>query len=114
MADVTGTVHRSFGGKDLRLRLTWAGLATLQEKYGNDIGGLLNDDMEGVPPFRLMIDVVSLSLQKGEGMEPEVADDLADDLITEDNGLVPALLAAAFPDVKEPQKGNRKAPRAKA
>lgn len=110
MADVTGAVHYEFGGKHYVLRLTLGGIGKLQGKHGNDLGGLLSGKVEGIPPFAIMVDMVAASLEKGQRMDPEMAADLADDMLTADQTLIERVLKAAFPDAKP---GNANAPKAK-
>lgn len=109
MADVTGALHHEFGGRTYALRLTLGGIAKLQGKYGNDLGGLLTGKVEGTPPFGIMIDMVAAALEKGERLPADEAADLADDMLTADKRLVEGLMKAAFPE----QAGNETAPKAK-
>lgn len=109
MADVTGALHEDFGGKTYTLRLTLGGIAKLQAKYGNDLGGLLSGGIEGVPPFGLMIDIVAAALEKGERISAGDAADLADDMLTADQTIMGRLMKS-FPD----QVGNGQAPKVKA
>ena len=111
MADVTGALHHSFGDKTHTLRLTLGGIANLQGRYGNDLGGLLSGKIEGTPPFRLLIDVVAEALKKGEGLSEDDAAALADDMLTADKQLVQRVLDMAFPT--QDASGNAKAPGAK-
>lgn len=106
MADVTGALHHEFAGKTYTLRLTMAGIAALQDKHGNDLGGLLTGGTQGIPPFALLIDIVIEALVKGEKMQRDEAEELADDLLTADQTLAVRILNASFPDVS----GNAKAP----
>lgn len=122
MADVTGTLHHHHDGRTYALRLTMGGLAKLQGRHGLDLGGLLSakfdlpDDREAedgeaarpIPPFAIMLDVVAVSLEKGERMDPEDAAELADDLLTGDRGLCGAVMQAAFPGAAKA--GNARAP----
>lgn len=109
MADVTGALHHEFAGKTYVLRLTLGGIAALQGRYGNDLGGLLTVGIQGVPPFGLMIDIVTEALRKGERMPESEARDLADDILTADQSVAMMVLTAAFPD----QPGNEPAPKSK-
>lgn len=109
MADVTGALHHDFGGKAYTLRLTLGGIAKLQGKYGNDLGGLLTGGIEGVPPFGIMIDIIAAALEKGERISADEAVDLADDMLTADQSIMEKVMKSAFPD----QVGNAKAPKAK-
>lgn len=108
MADVTGALHHDFGGRSYTLRLTLGGIAKLQGKHGNDLGGLLTG-IEGIPPFGVMIDLLAAALEKGEGIPSDKAADLADDMLTADQGIVQRLMTAAFPA----SAGNAEAPKAK-
>ncbi|MEO1950040.1 hypothetical protein [Thioclava sp.] len=123
MADVTGTLHHDHDGKTYALRLTMGGLAKLQGRHGLDLGGLLSgkfDLPEGaepengseaarpIPPFAIMLDVVAVSLEKGERMDPAEAAELADDMLTGDRGLCGAVMQAAFPGAAKA--GNARAP----
>lgn len=111
MSDITGTLHHDFRGKTFALRLTLGGIAKLQGKHGLDLGGLLSGTNTGTPPFGIMIDMVSVALVKGGDVAEETADDLADDMLTEDKALIERLMQAAFPE--QDAKGNGKAPKAK-
>lgn len=97
MADITGTLHHSFDGKDYRLRLTWGVLADLQDEYGDDFLSRLEPAEGKAPPLRLMIGIVAKALVKGERMAPAEAEDLADDMLTSDPDIVPRLMQGAFP-----------------
>lgn len=98
MADVTGTLHHDFGGKNYRLRLTWGVLADLQGEHGEDFLSRLDAGEGKLPPFGLMIDIVAKALAKGEGMTAVEADGIADDMLTSDPELVSRLIQAAFPE----------------
>lgn len=98
MADVTGALHHSHEGNGYTLRLTLGGIGKLQSRHGNDLGGILTGQMTGIPPFAIMIDMVAVSLEKGEGIGSAEALDLADDMVTADRGLFERLMKAAFPD----------------
>ena len=111
MADVTGALSHSFGGKQYALRLTLGGIAKLQAKHGNDLGGLLSGKVETVPPFGIMIDMIAVALEKGQKMGADEAADLADEMMTADKGVFERLMKAAFPDADP---GNADAPRRKA
>ncbi|WP_294932422.1 hypothetical protein [uncultured Paracoccus sp.] len=121
MADATGALHHEFDGHNYSLRLTLGGIAKLQGRHGDDLGGLLSgkyDSDEGkgqkIPPFGIMIDIVAESLVKGENLPEEDARDLADDMLSADLGLFQQVLASAFPDLRKGTgQGNRKAPKAK-
>lgn len=107
MADVTGALHHDFGGRGYSLRLTLGGIAKLQGKHGNDLGGLLTGTAEGTPSFAIMIDMVAAALEKGERLPADEAADLADDMLTADKRLVERLMKAAFPETA----GNDEAPK---
>ncbi|MCL4065343.1 hypothetical protein M3484_01970 [Pseudomonas sp. GX19020] len=118
MADVTGALHHDFRGKSYTLRMTMRGLAQMQEKHGNDLGGLLSEggDKSAVPPLAPALDLISIALQRGEGLDAEEADNLADEMMTADRNLGGRVLAAAFPDVKAAQEaapGNARTPATK-
>ena len=121
MADATGALHHEFGGHSYTLRLTLGGIAKLQGRHGDDLGGLLSgkyDASEGqapkIPPFGIMIDIVAESIVKGEKLPQEDALDLADDMLSADLGLFQQVMASAFPDLRKGTgEGNRKAPKAK-
>lgn len=98
MADVTGALHHSFGGKNFALRLTWGVLADLQGAHGDDFLFRLEPVEGKLPPFALMIDIVSRSLMRGEGFPESEARDLADDMLTADPELVSRLMESAFPN----------------
>lgn len=107
MSDVTGILHEVYGGKSYDLRLTMGGIGSLQAQYGNNIAGLLDGTAGDIPNFNALIALVSLSLQKGSGMDAEAADGLADDMLTKDVGLATRIITAAFPSAS----GNAKKPR---
>ncbi len=104
MSDVTGTLRRTHAGREYELRLTFGAIAGLQADHGVDLGGLLSEDgITGVPPFGLLLDIVSAALRKGQrDMARPEADELADELLSADPQLFAALLKTAFPD----QRGN--------
>lgn len=112
MADVTGALHHEFGGKTFTLRLTLGGIAKLQAKYGNGLGGMLDGTIRGTPPFGIMIDVLAVALEKGQQLPADQAADLADDMLTAGVSLFEELMKAAFPDLAKA--GNAKAPKVKA
>ena len=116
MADVTGALHHEFQGKSYTMRITMRGLAHLQGLHGNDLGGLLSAGGSDIPALRPSLDLVSVALQRGEGIDQPEADDLADEMFTADRTLAGRVLAAAFPDAvaeEAPAGGNAKAPAAK-
>lgn len=98
MADVTGTLHHSFGGQMFKLRLTWGVLAELQERHGKDFLARLDVPEGGLPEFALLIDIAALALAKGDGVPEDRARDVADDMLTADPSLIQRLIASAFPD----------------
>lgn len=110
MADVTGALHHEFGGRTYCLRLTMAGLGRVQDRHGNDLGGLLSDDASAVPPFSVLVLLVAVALEKGERIGADDAADLADEMMTADPGLSGRLLHAAFPGMFKGGPGNAKAP----
>lgn len=111
MADVTGALHHDFGGKTYTLRLTMATLGKLQGVHGNDLGGLLTGKAEGVLSFTMLVDIVAAGLQKGGGADAETSGELADEMLTADQGIVTRLMEASFPALTNA--GNVKAPKAK-
>ena len=98
MADVTGTLHHTYGGKSFTMRLTWGVLAALQARHGNDFLSRLDVGAGSLPEFALLIDIAALALAKGEGIHEDQARDIADDMLTADPGLIQRLIASAFPD----------------
>lgn len=119
MADVTGALRHEFGGRTYCLRITMLGLADLQDKYGEDIGGFLSGKFDTpedgspavIPPFRIMVDMVKVALMKGENMTESEALDLADDMTTANRDLGMLAMQAAFPPEKA---GNAPARKRKA
>ncbi|WP_277022259.1 hypothetical protein [Paracoccus hibiscisoli] len=109
MADITGTLRHEHDGKSYALRLTLGGIGKLQGKHGDDLAGLLTGKFDGpgqIPPFSVMVDIVAVSLEKC-GMAADEAADLADDMLTADQGIVARIMQAAFPQAKP---GNAPAP----
>lgn len=113
MADATGTVHQEFGGKTYELRLTMRSIAALQEKYGNSVAGLLDGTAGEIPNFGALLDLVSLALQRGSKIDSADADDLADEMMSEDTEIVGRIITAAFPDAGG-DVGNATGPKAAA
>uniref|UniRef100_UPI0040482988 hypothetical protein n=1 Tax=Yoonia sp. TaxID=2212373 RepID=UPI0040482988 len=111
MVDPTGTIHEDFQGKSYDLRLTTRGIATLQDKYGNNVAGLLDGTAGDLPKFGALLDLVSVSLQKGSKISVEEADEIADEMLTHDTEIVGRIISAAFPEEKS---GNVKKPKKKA
>lgn len=111
MADFTGVIYESFGGKEYAMQLTMRGIARLQEKYGNTIGGLLDGTVGDIPDFSPLLDLVSISLQKGSKLSAEDADEIADSILTADKEIVGRIVSAAFPEAAP---GKRKGPKVKA
>lgn len=107
MADLTGTIREGFGGKEYELRLTMRGIATLQDRYGLTLGGLLDNSIGDIPPFGLLLDLVSVSLQKGSKLPEAEADDLAEELLTADQMIVGRIIKATFPEI-EGDEGEKK------
>lgn len=108
MADITGALHITHDGRELTLRLSMAGLGRLQDRHGPSIGGLLDEDRteDQLLNFGILIDAVSIALQKGMRMDADEADDLADDLVSADQEIVARLLEAAFPAPLAARKGS--------
>ncbi|RNF35389.1 hypothetical protein [Paracoccus methylarcula] len=106
MADITGALHITHDGRELTLRLSMAGLGRLQNQHGPSIGGLLDENRgeDQLLNFGILVDAVSIALQKGMRMDSEEADDLADDLVSADQGIVARLLEAAFPEPQVAEK----------
>lgn len=113
MAEPTGTIHEEFDGKTYALRLTMRSIATLQEKHGNNVAGILDGTAGEIPSFSAILDLVSLALQRGEGVTAEQADELADDMLSRDQQLVGRIVQAAFPGAGGDE-GNGTGPRAAA
>lgn len=107
MSEVTGTVHEVFANKSYDLRLTMGSIGLLQDKYGNNIAGLLDGTAGEIPNFSALVTLVSVSLQKGSGLDAETADGLADEMLTKDIGLAERIITAAFPSAP----GNAKKPK---
>lgn len=107
MADITGALHITHADRELTLRLTLGGIGKLQRKHGVTIGGLLDEgrDEGELLNFGILVDTISVALQKGMRMETEEADDLADDLLTADQEIAIRLLNAAFPEAGTRGKG---------
>lgn len=113
MADITGTVRARHDGRDYEMRLTMRGLAVLQDKHGDNIAGLLDGSAGSTPRFGALIDMVSLALQKGSGMGSNEADELADELLTADVGIIEKIITATFPNATvEGVRGNGRKPKA--
>lgn len=114
MADVTGALRRTVGGKTYAMRLTPLGIAALQDLYGNDFLAQI-EKTQGLPNLRLFVDIVTEALIKGEAMAREDAQPLADDLVAGDLSLPLEIIQAAFPapegtaSATEGGKGNAKA-----
>tara|TARA_R110000851_G_scaffold110994_2_gene233925 strand:- start:4323 stop:4655 length:333 start_codon:yes stop_codon:yes gene_type:complete len=109
MAEPTGTIHESFGGKDYALQLTFRGIATLQEKYGNNIAGLLDNTAGDIPAFAPLLDLVSLALQKGSKLSAEDADEVSESMLTADTEIVGRIIGASFPEKKRVKPRGKKA-----
>lgn len=113
MVSITGTVHREHDGRTYAMRLTPLGIAALQDSYGNNFLAEL-EKTEGLPNLRLLVDIVTQALIKGEGMPQPEAASVADDLVGRDLTLPMDVVSAAFPDPEggkaaEGGKGNAKA-----
>lgn len=109
MADVTGALHHQFGGKTYTLRLTPRGIAKLQAEHGVNLGGILSGVAQAIPPFAVLLGVVTEALKKGEGLPDGKAEDLADDMMADDISLASRVLAASFPSAEGNVKGAKRA-----
>lgn len=98
MIDPTGCVEFIVGGKAYACRLTMRGIARLQGKHGRNIAGLLDGSAGDIPDMGAMLDLVSEALQRGSKLEAELADDIADELLSADQTIIGAIIAAAFPE----------------
>lgn len=96
MSNPTGKLTVTHGGQDYALRLTWAGMADLQDRHPEVVGAMISG-REVVPSMRFALDAVSAAIQKGQGMAAAEADALADEILTDDPTVVSRLLTAAFP-----------------
>lgn len=113
MADITGTVRARHDGRVYEMRLTMRSLAVLQDKHGDNIAGLLDGSAGSTPNLTALIDMVSLALQKGSGMAASDADDVADELLTADVGIIEKVIRATFPNATvEGARGNGRKPKA--
>lgn len=104
----TGLLTVPFGGRDYALRLTWAGMAQLQDLHPDTVGAMLTG-RDVVPSMRFALDAVRIALIKG-GTDATAAADIADEMMTADPGLIGRLLGAAFPSDKGAPSGNGEAP----
>lgn len=104
----TGLLTVPFGGRDHALRLTWAGMAQLQDQHPEIVGSMLSG-RDVVPSMRFALDAVRIALVKG-GTDAGLAGDLADEMLTADPGLIAKLLSAAFPSGEAAPPGNGEAP----
>lgn len=104
----TGLVTVPFDGRDYALRLTWAGLAQLQDLHPDMVGAMLSG-RDAVPSMRFALDAVRIALVKG-GTDATAAADIADEMLTADPGLIARLLTAAFPSAEVASSGNGEAP----
>ena len=104
----TGLVTVPFEGRDYALRLTWAGMAQLQDLHPDTVGAMLAG-RDVVPSMRFALDAVRIALVKG-GTDATAAADIADEMLTADPGLIARLLTAAFPPAKDTPSGNEEAP----
>lgn len=98
MADPTGTLHVEHDGKTYALRLTMAGIGRAQEAQPDAMNALISGH-DAVPSINLCLLLVSLALQKGEKINADEAEELADEIFTADQTVVPRLMAAMAPDV---------------
>lgn len=102
MAQITGTmvVHRE--GRDIPLRLKMSGIARLQAEFGRSIGGVL-DGTAGIPDMAVFLRIVQEAIvgadpsRQHDNADRQLAD-LADDILTEDPGVVERIIKASFPD----------------
>ena len=95
-ANPTGQLTVAHDGRDYALRLTWAGMADLQDLHPDMMSALLSG-REMVPSLRFALDAVSAAIRKGEGLPRPEADEIADGMLTADPTVMTRLLAAAFP-----------------
>jgi hypothetical protein len=100
MASILGELEVTHGGATYRLRLTMRGIATLQDEFGNDIGGILDMSEGGIPNMNICLRVVELALKR---FHPDADADLADDILSDDMSIFGKLIAAAFPSAAEVQ-----------
>ena len=111
MSDPRGALKVTAGGKDYTLWLGMSGLAELQARHGQDV--LLKlDPPEGagagwVPDLNIVLDLLIASLQRHHDDADRFT---ADEIFAENEGVVLALLAAAFP-AQKPASGNVKRPK---
>jgi hypothetical protein len=98
MTDPTGAVEVEHGGETYSLRLTMRGIARLQAKHGRNLAGMLDGTAGDIPDMTAVLDLVSEALQKGQGLKPAEADDLADEIATADPLIIGTIIAATFPD----------------
>ncbi|AZV00202.1 hypothetical protein pben1_p45 [Paracoccus phage vB_PbeS_Pben1] len=111
MADFTGEVIAKVGGQEYRLALGLRGIARLQEEYGANLDPIQGmGQAEGdLPDFSVLLRIVDVALERHH---PEVAGDVAEQLLAADMSLPGKLLTAAFPDQKsEGRPGKSKARR---
>jgi hypothetical protein len=110
MANVTGELVLSAGGRDYRLHLGMSVLAGLQARHGQDVLAKL-DAPPGVenwmPDLNIVVDLFLGALQRHH---PEADRWLVDDLMAENPDALPRLMAAAFPDPGPAKVGNGKTP----
>jgi hypothetical protein len=97
MAHPTGTVTAAHNGKTYTLRLTMLGIANLQEKHGNTFLSKLDVAGDEMPSMRLLLDVVTTSLERDHGKDGVDLVALADDIFTQDPEIVGRIMKAAFP-----------------
>jgi hypothetical protein len=98
MADVTGALHVQHDGAQYTLRLTFAGIAELQGRFDNTLGGLLDGTAGNAPNFAVFLAIVEVALLKGTpGLDRGRAAALADEMLTKDHELAARVLTAAFP-----------------
>lgn len=87
-------------GKEYRLHFGMSTIADLQAKHGDKIDAILAGAETGkMPDFGIMLDIFIGALQRHHA---DVADRyLVDDLVAENQNLLPRLMQAAWPDAPE-------------
>lgn len=103
MAQITGTITVRREGRDIPLRLKMSGIARLQAEFGRSIGGVL-DGTAGIPDMAVFLRIVQEAVvgadpsRQHESTDRQPLADLADDILTEDPGVVERIIKASFPD----------------
>lgn len=97
MANPTGELKVTAGGKEYRLHLGMSALAEIQERFGAEFEAILVPSEAGkLPSFRVMHAIILAALQRYHG---DAADRwLADDIMAENQDALADLLVAAFPN----------------